>query len=162
MDKCDEEVPICENDDPEPVCKNDDQSLVYFNTLPKKQYVQISKASMCREVLTQINSLTFLVLEEETLDKLQEDLRDIVEDLKLHTSHETGLIKESSSYARSSPKKGIYQDPLTKTRMKNSALSERVGIGAEKRRASITLNIKNAPKKQPRTVEELAPEEGAF
>ena len=38
---------------------------------------------MCRELLKQINSLTFLVLEEETLDKIEEDLRDIVEDLKL-------------------------------------------------------------------------------
>ena len=82
MDKSNEEFPICENESPEPVCKNDDQS-VYFKTLPKKQYVKRAKASMCRELLKQINSLTFLVLEEETLDKIEEDLRDIVEDLKL-------------------------------------------------------------------------------
>ena len=46
-----------------------------FKTLPKKRYAKRSKASMCRELLRQINSLTFLVLEEEILDKLEEDLR---------------------------------------------------------------------------------------
>ena len=78
LDKSNEEFPVCENKGPEPVCKNVDQSA-YFKTLPKKQYVKRSKASMCRELLKQINSLTFLVLEEETLDKLEEDLKDITE-----------------------------------------------------------------------------------
>ena len=67
---------------------------------------------MCKELFKQINYLTFLVLEEETLNKLEEDLRDIVEDLKLKAPHEAGLIKESSSYVRSSTKKGIYRDPF--------------------------------------------------
>ena len=71
-------TPTCENEDPELVSK-----LAYFNALPKKQYARRSKASVCRELLNQINSLTFLVLEEETLDKLEEDLKDITEDLKL-------------------------------------------------------------------------------
>ena len=94
MGKSNEEFPVCENKAPESVCKNDDQNA-YFKTLPKKQYVERSKASMCRELLKQINSLTFLVQEEETLDKLEEDLRDIVEDLKLQAPHDAGLIKES-------------------------------------------------------------------
>ena len=161
MDKSNEEFPVCENESPEPVSKNDDQS-VYFKTLPKKQYVKRAKASMCRELLKLINSLTFLVLEEETLDKLQEDLRDIMEDLKLQAPHEAGLIKESFSYVRSSPKQGIYRGPLPKPKIKKSALSGRVGIGAEKSRTSITLNIKDTPKRQPRTEEELAPEDGAL
>ena len=161
LDKSNEEFPVCENKGPEPVCKNVDQSA-YFKTLPKKQYVKRSKASMCRELLKQINSLTFLVLEEETLDKLEEDLRDVVEDLKLQAPHDAGLIKESFSYVRSSPKQGIYRDPLPKRKIKKSALSGRVGIGAEKRRTAIKLNIKDTPKKQPRTEEELAPEDGAL
>ena len=53
------------------------------------------------------------MLEEETLDKIEEDLRDIVKDLKLQVPYEAGLIKESPSYVRSSSKKGIYQH-LTK------------------------------------------------
>ena len=63
---------------------------------------------MCREWLKQINSLTFLVLEEGTLDKLKEDLRAAVEDLKVQVPHEAELIKESSSHVTYSLKKGIY------------------------------------------------------
>ena len=61
-----------------------------------------------------MNSFTFLVLEEETLDKLEKDLRDIVEDLNLQAQPEAGLIKEYASCVRFSPKKGIYWDPLPK------------------------------------------------
>ena len=91
MDKSNEELPVYENVAPEPVCKNDDHNA--FKTLPKKQYLKRSKTSMCRELPKQINSLTFLVLEEETLDKLEKDLRDIVEDLKLQAPNDAELIK---------------------------------------------------------------------
>ena len=111
MNKCDEEFPIFENENPHLVCKNDHQSLLYFNALPKKQYAKRSKVLMSRELLKQLNSLTFVVLEEETLDKTEEDLRDIVKDLKLQVPYEARLIKESSSYVRSLSKKGIYQHP---------------------------------------------------
>ena len=52
------------------------------------------------ELHKQINLLTFSAQEKETSDKLEEDLRDISEDLKLLAPHEAGLIKESSSYVR--------------------------------------------------------------
>ena len=148
LDKSNEKFPVCENEAPELVCKNDDQN-VYFKTLPKKHYVKRSKAHRRRESLKQINSLTFLILEEQTLGKLEEDLRDIVEDLKLQAPHDAGLIKESFSYVRSSPKQGIYRDPLPKRKVKKSALSGRAGIGAEKRRTTITLNIKAHQKNSP-------------
>ena len=64
LNKSNEEFPVCENEGPESVFKNDDRSA-YFKRLPKKQYVKRSKAFMCKESLKQINSLTFLVLEEE-------------------------------------------------------------------------------------------------
>ena len=86
--------------------------------------------------------------EEETLDEL-EDLRNIVEDLKLQAPHDVGLIKESFSYVRSSTKQEIYRDPLSKHKIKKSALSGRVGIGAKKRRTAITWNIKDTPKNSP-------------
>ena len=70
-------------------------------------YAKRSKTSKSREFLKQINYFTFLVLEE-TLDKLEEYVRDIVEDIKLQAPYESGLIKESSSYVRFSPKIGIY------------------------------------------------------
>ena len=71
-------------------------------------YAKRSKTSTSREFLKQINYFTFLVLEEETLDKLEEYVRDIVEDIKLQAPYESALIRESSSYVRFSLKKGIY------------------------------------------------------
>ena len=62
------------------------------------------------------------------------------------TSHEAGLIKESSSHFRSVPKRGVYQDPLPKPKTKRSVLSGRVGIGAEKIQDRVTLDIKDTPK----------------
>ena len=40
--------------------------------------------------------------EEEALDKLEEDLRDILEDPQLLAQYKTGLIKESLLYVKSS------------------------------------------------------------
>ena len=57
------EISNCEKEDPKLFTENDDQSLVYFNTLPKKQYAKGSKTSMRRHLLKQINSLAFLVIE---------------------------------------------------------------------------------------------------
>ena len=120
---------------------------------------------MCREWLKQINSLTFLVLEEGTLDKLKEDLRAAVEDLKVQVPHEAELIKESSSYVTYSLKKGIYWDSFLKSKIKKSELSRGVEIGPEKRRAAIILNIKDTLKKKAaphwRRISEQ-PEDGAL
>ena len=105
------------NEDLQPICKIDDQSLVYFNALPKKKYVKRLKASMFRELLKQIISLTLAVLEEEILGTLEESLRDTVKDLKIQAPFEAALIKESSSYVRSWSKKVIYQDHLPKSKI---------------------------------------------
>ena len=72
------------------------------------------------------------------------------------------MIKESSSYVRSSPSKGIYRDLLRKPKTEMSALSGRVVIGEEKRQAAVTLSNKDTPKKKPRIEEKLAPEDGAL
>ena len=118
LDNCNGEFPFYKNEDLEPICKNDDQSLVYFNAVPKKQYAKRLKASMCRELLKQINSLTLAVLEEEILGKLKESLKDTVKDLKLQAPYEAGLIKESSSsYVRCWSKKVSYQDHLPKSKI---------------------------------------------
>ena len=60
---------------------------------------------MCRELLKQIRSLTFLIQDNNVFDKLEENLRDILEDRKLSAPSENGLVKEILSSVRSSPKK---------------------------------------------------------
>ena len=138
MNKCDEEFPICENENPHLVCKNDDQSLLYFNALPKSQYAKRSKVLISRELLKQLNSLTFVVLEEETLDKIEEDLGGIVKDLKLQVPYEAGLIKESSSYVRSSSNE-----------MKKSVLYGKDGTGAERSELQLLWISKTQQKNSP-------------
>ena len=59
--------------------------------------------------------------------------------------YKAGLIKESSSYVRSS--QGIYRDILRKSKLKKLALSRKLGIGAEMKQAAVTLNIRGSPKR---------------
>ena len=84
----------------------------------------------------------------------KEDLRDILEDLKLSAPSKNGLVKETLSIVRSSPKKGIFRDRLPKPRQKKSSLTERVGTGAEKSRYMQTIKVSEVE-------EEWAPEDGS-
>ena len=47
--------------------------------IPEKVYPKKCRASACRETLNKIKSLTFVVYDSETLEKLEEQLLDIVE-----------------------------------------------------------------------------------
>ena len=140
----------------------EENNPVNFNPLQKKQYSKKSKASMCRELLKQIRSLTFLIQDNNVFDKLEEDLRDILEDLKLNAPTENGLVKETLSSVRSSPKKGIFRDCLPKPRQKKSSLAGRAGIGTEKRRYIQTIEVsEDENSKKAKLVEEWAPEDGS-
>ena len=75
----------------------EESNPVNFNPLQKKQYSKKSKASTCRELLKQVKSLTFLIQNNNVFDKLEEDLRDILEDLKLSAPSENGLVRETLS-----------------------------------------------------------------
>ena len=66
-------------------------------------------------------------------DKLDEDLRDNLEDLKLSAPSENGLVKEALSSVRSFPKKKrIFRERLPKPRQKKRSLIGRVRVGVEK------------------------------
>lgn len=71
---------------------------------------------MCWELLTQIKALTFLVHDVEALEKLEDYLRDLLEDMKQHVPLEDGLTKESVSDVRRSPMKGTYWESFAKTK----------------------------------------------
>ena len=97
------------------------------------------------ELFKEINSLIFHVQQEENLDKLADILGNIWGNPKLLAPYKAGLIKESSSYVRSS--QGIYRDILRKSKLKKLALSRKLGIGAEMKQAAVTLNIRGSPKR---------------
>ena len=79
MNICNKEFPICENENPKPVFKKDGQNIIHFKKILEKQYAEKSKASMSIKLIKHVNSLTFHLQEEETSDKLEEDLMDILE-----------------------------------------------------------------------------------
>ena len=72
-----------------------------------------AKASTCRELLKRIKSLTFLIQDNDVFDKLEKDLRDNLEDLKLSALSENGLVKEALSSVRSFPKKKEYLESVS-------------------------------------------------
>ena len=68
-----------------------------YHTLPKKNYSKRSKASVCRELLNQIKTLMFLLHDVTALEKLKEDLSDLLEDLRQEVPFEDEMINESAS-----------------------------------------------------------------
>ena len=74
----------------------EENNNVNLNLWRKKPYSRKSRASMCRELLNQIRQLTLLIQDNNVFDKLKEDLRDILEDLKLCVPSENGLIRKNT------------------------------------------------------------------
>ena len=60
---------------------------------------------MCKELLKQIKSLSYLFHNNDIFDKFEEDLSEILEDLELSVPLDDSLIKEILLSVRSSPKK---------------------------------------------------------
>ena len=86
-------------------------------------------------------------------------MMNILEDLKLSAPSENGLVKETLSRVKSSPKKEIFRNRPPKTKQKTSILKRRVRIGAEKRRYMQTIEAsENKNSKKAKLVQELAPE----
>ena len=65
---------------------------VIFNPSEKKQYSKKSKGSMCRGLLKITRSSTFVIQDNDAFDKFEENLRDILEDLKLSVPSENDLV----------------------------------------------------------------------
>ena len=59
--------------------------------IPKKVYPKKSRASVCREILNKIKSLTFVVYDGEVLEKLKEQLLDVVERFGKSAPTDSGL-----------------------------------------------------------------------
>ena len=62
--------------------------------MSKKVYPKKSRASVCRKILNKIKSLTFVVYDGEALEKLEEQLLDVVESFGKSAPTDSGLILE--------------------------------------------------------------------
>ena len=75
------------NDGLEPEVLNEGAEKQILFEIPKKVYPKKSTASACREILNKIKSLTFVVYDGKALEKLEEQLLDIVECFDKKRSH---------------------------------------------------------------------------
>ena len=80
--------------------------------IPKKVYPKKSRPSACREIINKIKPLTFVVYNGEALEKLEEQLVDILESFGKSAPTDSGLILEPVKTVT----KNIYKDkrPLRK------------------------------------------------
>ena len=75
------------NDGLEPEVLTEGAEKQVLFEIPKKVYPKKSTASACREILNKIKSLTFVVYDGKALEKLEEQLLDIVECFDKKRSH---------------------------------------------------------------------------
>ena len=71
--------------EPEVLTEGAEKQILF--EIPKKVYPKKSTASACREILNKIKSLTFVVYDGKALEKLEEQLLDIVECFDKKRSH---------------------------------------------------------------------------
>ena len=121
--------------------------------IPKKVYPKKSRASACREILNKIKSLTFVVYDGEALEKLEEQLLDIVESFGESTPTDSGLILEPVKTVT----KNKYKDKILLRKSKKSNLTGPVGIAAEKQRLLRTINVQLKTEETLKILGEVAP-----
>ena len=105
---------------------------VLLRVIPKKCYSKRSKAAACRELLKQIEILTFVVYGNDALDHLYDPLSADLKDFSRHASPppsrvpvEDNLVVEKAFDFRNQTKKC---PPLSKPKEKKTALSGRVRV----------------------------------
>ena len=85
--------------------------------IPKKVYPKKSRTSACREIVNKTKSLTFVVYDGEALEKLEQQLLDIVQSFGKSAPTDSGLILEPVKTVT----KNKYKDkrPLRKSKKSN-------------------------------------------
>lgn len=117
-------------------------NIALINDIPKKAYSSRTKASRCRELLTQVKSATFLVDNADVLDTLEKNLERMVQMLHGHEPKEDSLSLRQPEKNQIEKFKNYKKLPCPKKR--KSELTGRVGESTEKRRKSSTLKITSA------------------
>ncbi|XP_065658459.1 uncharacterized protein LOC136082971 [Hydra vulgaris] len=123
-------------------CPVDDPSQL--SNIPIKSYPKQGKASICRELLNQIKSLTYLIESQEVFDQLEERLQTALKDCEESTCKDHGLVveHEKKRYRAICQTNKIYFDMLPSTKKKKSNLSGRVGIANDARKAASKISIR--------------------
>ena len=121
--------------------------------ISKKVYPKKSRASACRKILNEIKSITFVAYDGEASEKLEEQLLDIKESFGKSAPTDSGLILGPVKTVT----KNIYKDKRPLRKQKQSNLTGRVGMAAEKQRLLRTINVQPKTEETLKISEEVAP-----
>ena len=142
------------NDRLEPNVSPEGAEKPIFLETPKKIYPKKSRASACREILNKIKSLTFVVYDGEALEKLEEQLLDIIDTFGKSAPTDSGLILEPVKMVT----KNKYKDPITLGKSKKYHLTGRVGMAVEKQRLSRAIHVQPETEETLKISEKVAPQ----
>ena len=116
-----------------------------INSLPPKRTFKRTQASKCRELLDKIRSLTFLVRDQEALEALAVQLKDLHTKIESSIEHEDGfpLEQEKKKSIHVKEKKGKDKRvlDLPKEKRRKKKFSGRVGSKADMMRKATTVNL---------------------
>ena len=115
--------------------------------IPMRTYPKKSKSSSCRELLSEIKSLTFVVYDSDAIEALEDELNNIKERLQEFVPKDEGLIIENKKEAtKIHVKEQNRFFSLPKPKSKKSVASGRVGIGAKRKREASKINVNTGTK----------------
>ena len=121
--------------------------------ISEKVYPKKRRASACREILNKIKSPTFFAYDGEASEKLEEQLLDIKESFGKSAPTDSGLILGPVKTVT----RNIYKDKRPLRKQKQSNLTGRVGMAAEKQRLLRTINVQPKTEETLKISEEVAP-----
>ena len=129
--------------------------------IPIKKFLKANKASSCREILSQIKSLTYLLCDEDILSSLVKTLKSTLLEFQEHAPKEEGLTLEAKKTCKRKLSSLTINENLPKPKTKKSELSGRVGVSTEKRRMAKDIQVTDK-NEGPLLTEEVAPLDDAI
>ena len=124
-----------------------------YNELKKRAFMKRSEASTCRELLNQIRNLSFVVYDNDVLDRLHDKLIKLIETLKYHAPKDESLILEKPNVVRNVSTSCKFST-LPKPKLKKSNITGRVVISAERKRKARSITVIDPKIKKTNIIEE--------
>ena len=126
---------------------------VVFKDVPRRVHVPRSKAASCRELLSEIKSLSYIIYDEDVLETLHSELLSALDELREAAPQDNGLLLSHPFRVTRKPEemftnnqKRFKRIPVAKSR--KGKFTGRVGIGAEEKRKATSYKITAVKKEQ--------------
>ncbi|XP_065677664.1 uncharacterized protein LOC105850732 [Hydra vulgaris] len=152
-----EESNICFEDN-----LSETQGHVILENVQNKIYPKQTNASSCRDILSQIKTLSYLVYDEIVVKSLKFKLQEILNELQTLVPKHDNIPLERNEVTKKKRCACAISDKLPKPKILKTKFTGRIGISTEKRRIASSIKILEKEKEKQDIIEEYAPLDDSF